>query len=328
MSELLSIVVPCYNEAEVLPLFFDKLCENIAKIDSVQKEIIFVDDGSTDESLEIIKSFAARAKTVKVNYVSFSRNFGKEAAIFAGLERANGDYVVLMDADLQHPPKYIEAMLREVRDGDNDCAAMFRENRKDGGVVRRLCSKLFFRIMKKLTKTNIVEGATDYRLMTRRMVNAVLSLKEYNRFSKGIFGFVGFKTKWISYQDEPRAAGSTKWSFFGLLKYSIDGIVAFSTAPLVLASVFGFVFCLIAAIMAVIVVVKTLIWGDPVAGFPTLFCIIMMVGGVLLLFLGIQGQYMSRLYMEAKHRPVYIERESNIKKEDEQVTRQEPPTVP
>lgn len=328
-KKLLSVVVPCLNEAEVLPLFFSETAKALKAIGDIESELVFVDDGSTDGTLGIIKSFVADSD-VKVKYVSLSRNFGKEAAIFAGLRYAKGDYVILMDADLQHPPKYIAQMLNALVSEGYDSCAMYRVGRKGERKGRSLSSKLFFRIMKRLSNTEIVEGATDYRIMTRQMTDAVLSMQEYNRFSKGIFGFVGFNTKWLPYESTDRAAGKTKWSFGSLLRYSVDGIVSFSSAPLILSSVLGIIFCLIAFIMALIVVIKTLIWGDPVAGFPTLFCIIMMVGGVLLLFLGIIGQYISRMYLETKHRPIYIVKDESPEQccDEQPSIQQESPKAP
>lgn len=310
--QLLSVIVPCYNEAESLPLFYNEITRIIDKLPSMDTEVLFIDDGSTDDTLKIVKEF--HEKNPQMQFISFSRNFGKEAAIFAGLEASRGDYVVLLDADLQHPPKYIPEMLDLVMTEGYDSAAMYRSTRKGERRMRSFFSRRFYKLINRISKTNLVEGATDYRLMTRQMVDSVLEMKEYNRFTKGIFSFVGFNTKWIPYENVERAAGITKWSFWGLLRYSLDGIIAFSTAPLTLCALFGFIFCLLAVIMAVVVVVKTLLWGDPVAGFPTLFCIIMMIGGVQLLFLGVQGQYISRMYLETKRRPIYIIKSSSTEK--------------
>lgn len=307
MRSLVSIVVPCYNEEEVLPLFMEKMNEICASYDA-DSEFIFIDDGSKDGTLKLLRQF--HSNDTRVRYISFSRNFGKEAGIYAGLKASKGDFVVLLDADLQHPPEYIPSMLETLRQGEYDSVAMYRKTRKGEAVIRSFFSKSFYKLINKLSKINLVNGATDYRMMTRQVVDTVLELQEYNRFTKGIFNWVGFNTLWIPYENIERIAGKSKWSFWGLAKYSLEGLFAFSTAPLTLASVFGIIFCLIAVIMAAIVVVKTLIWGDPVAGFPTLFCIITFIGGVQLLFMGIQGQYLARMYLETKKRPVYVIKET------------------
>ncbi len=307
MRSLVSIVVPCYNEEEVLPLFMEKMNEICASYDA-DSEFIFIDDGSKDGTLKLLRQF--HSNDTRVRYISFSRNFGKEAGIYAGLKASKGDFVVLLDADLQHPPEYIPSMLETLRQGEYDSVAMYRKTRKGEAVIRSFFSKGFYKLINKLSKINLVNGATDYRMMTRQVVDTVLELQEYNRFTKGIFNWVGFNTLWIPYENIERIAGKSKWSFWGLAKYSLEGLFAFSTAPLTLASVFGIIFCLIAVIMAAIVVVKTLIWGDPVAGFPTLFCIITFIGGVQLLFMGIQGQYLARMYLETKKRPVYVIKET------------------
>lgn len=307
MKDLLSVVVPCYNEEESVPLFYNKINE-VLKDFPADHELIFVNDGSTDGTLGLLRGLAASDK--KLRYISFSRNFGKEAAILAGLTASRGTHVVLLDADLQHPPEYIPEMYRIIKEEDRDSVAMYRTTRKGENRIRSFFSKRFYRLINRLSKINLVDGATDYRMMTRRMVDSVLSMKEYNRFTKGIFAWVGFDTKWLPYENVERAAGKTKWSFRGLIRYSLDGLIAFSTAPLAIASILGMIFCIGAFILGIIVVIKTLIWGDPVAGFPSLFCIILLIGGVQLLVLGIQGQYISRTYLETKQRPVYIVKET------------------
>lgn len=307
MKDLLSVVVPCYNEEESVPLFYNKINE-VLKDFPADHELIFVNDGSTDGTLGLLRGLAASDK--KLRYISFSRNFGKEAAILAGLTASRGTHVVLLDADLQHPPEYIPEMYRIIKEEDRDSVAMYRTTRKGENRIRSFFSKRFYRLINRLSKINLVDGATDYRMMTRRMIDSVLSMKEYNRFTKGIFAWVGFDTKWLPYENVERAAGKTKWSFRGLIRYSLDGLIAFSTAPLAIASILGMIFCIGAFILGIIVVIKTLIWGDPVAGFPSLFCIILLIGGVQLLVLGIQGQYISRTYLETKQRPVYIVKET------------------
>ena len=306
----ISIIVPCYNESGSIPIFYRELTKVTDELDA-EREIIFVDDGSSDDTLFVIKSLDAHDDTVK--YISFSRNFGKEAAMFAGLEASTGDYAAIMDADLQDPPSLLKQMYADIQTGGYDCVATRRSTRSGEPPLRSFFAKLFYKLINKISSTEIVDGARDFRLMTRQMTDAVLSLKEYNRFSKGIFSWVGFKTKWISYDNIERAAGETKWSFSKLLLYSIDGIMAFSSAPLSIASVLGLLFCLIAMVLIVVIITKTLIWGDPVAGYPSMMCVIFLLSGVQLFSIGIIGQYLSKTYMESKARPIYITRETNIK---------------
>lgn len=307
-ERLLSVLVPCYNEEDSLPLLYQALVKTAEGMPQVRWEFIFINDGSRDRTLPIVKEYHERDE--RVRFISFSRNFGKESAIYAGLESARGDYVVLMDADLQHPPEYIPEMYDYIAKKGYDSVAMRRISRKGEKKVRSLFSNAFYKIINKISNTNIQEGATDYRMMTRQMVDAVLSLQEYHRFTKGIFSWVGFETKWLEYENVERMVGETKWSFKSLLKYSLEGLTAFSTAPLTWASVLGIWFCLLAFLMGMIVVVKTLIWGDPVAGFPTLICVVFMIGGIQLLIMGIQGQYISKTYTEVKKRPVYVIKET------------------
>lgn len=309
-KKLLSLVVPCYNEEEVLMQFYDESLNAIGGLtDELDYEMIFVDDGSADKTLDIIRELSAMDANVK--YVSLSRNFGKEAAIYAGLNKSKGDFVVLLDADLQHPPKYIANMYNYLKDGDYDSVAMKRMDRKGEGKVRSFFSRKFYSVMKRLSGTDMPQGATDFRMMTRPFVDAVLSMTEYNRFTKGIFGWVGFNTKWIAYPNTERAGGQSKWSFSSLIRYSFDGIIAFSTKPLMAASVIGMLICAVAFLMLIWTVVKTVIWGDPVAGYPTLITVILMMSGLQLLFMGIIGQYFAKAYMELKKRPVYIVKEEN-----------------
>ena len=305
--DTISIIVPCYNEEEAIPLFFAEMQRVAPQLEDAQLEYIFVDDGSRDRTLAVLRELAQRE--ANVHYVSFSRNFGKEAGMYAGLRKATGDYVAVMDVDLQDPPSLLPEMLRTLRGGEYDCAAARRTTRKGEPPIRSFFARLFYKIINRISQTEIVDGARDFRLMTRRMTDAILEMGEYNRFSKGIFGWVGFSTKWFDYENIDRAAGSTKWSFWKLFLYSIDGITAFSTAPLSVAAVAGLVFCIAAFIMILFVFFRALIWGDPVGGWPSLVCIILFVGGVQLFCLGIMGQYLAKTYLEVKKRPQYIVRE-------------------
>ncbi len=310
MKKLISVVISCYNESEVLPIFYKEIDGVSKKLDNVDFEFLFVDDGSKDKTLSIIKDLSKSDSRVK--YISFSRNFGKEAAMLAGLTYAKGDYVALMDADLQDPPKYLIDMYNYLQE-DYDVVATRRVTRCGEPKVRSIFSKAWYKLIDKMSDTEMVDGARDFRMMKRYVVDAILSLNEYNRYSKGIFSFVGFKTKWISYENVKRVAGKTKWSFFGLCKYAIDGITSFSTAPLLLASFFGIFFCFLALVAIIFVIIRTLIYGDPVGGWPSLVCIILLVSGVQLLCIGIIGRYLSKVYLETKKRPIYIVRETNQK---------------
>lgn len=305
---LISVVVPCYNEEEVLPQLYAELARVAKLMDYVDFEFCFVDDGSSDATPDMLRTLSKDDK--RVHFASFSRNFGKEAAMLAGLRMARGDYTAVMDADLQHPPEMLIEMYDAVKDGEYDCAAARRTDREGETAVRSGGSKLFYKLMNALSETEYVPGATDYRLMRRGMVDAVLSLPEYNRFTKGIFSWVGFKTKWIPYVSRDRAAGTTKWSFMKLVRYSIDGMMAFSTKPLAISSILGVISCAIAIVVLLVTVVKTLIFGNPVAGYPTIVSLILLVGGLLMFFIGMLGQYLAKTYMEAKHRPIYIIRET------------------
>ena len=308
---LLSIVVPCYNEQEALPFFYKEICrvaEEMKASHGAEFEFIFVDDGSKDNTLAIARDL--HQKDARVRYISFSRNFGKEAGILAGLEAAKGDYVAMMDADLQDPPALLPQMLDALLNEDYDCAATRRTDRKGEPPIRSFFARMFYKIINKMSDADIVDGARDYRLMRRRMVDAILALPEYNRFSKGIFGWVGFKTKWLEYVNVERVAGETKWSFWKLFLYSLEGIVAFTTAPLALASLIGIIFCVLAFVMILFIIVRTLLFGDPTSGWPSLVCIIFLCSGVQLFCMGVLGQYLAKTYMEVKHRPVYIVRET------------------
>ncbi len=306
---LLTVIVPCYNEEENVPLFYEELMKNEPFLaeKGMELELLYVDDGSTDKTVPEIKKL--RERDPRVHLVSFSRNFGKEAAIYAGLENSRGDYVVMMDVDLQDPPSLLPEMFSYIQEG-YDSVATRRVSRKGEPPIRSFFARMFYRLMKKISKTEIMDGARDYRLMTRQMTDAILSMQEYNRFTKGIFGWVGFKTKWIEYENVERARGVTKWNFWKLFLYSLDGICAFSTAPLMLASVVGVFFCVVAFLMIVFIIVRKLMFGDPVSGWPSLVCIILMTSGVQFFCTGIVGQYLAKTYMEVKRRPIYLVRES------------------
>ncbi len=308
--EKISVVVSCYNEEKALPLFYEEM-ERVRKQDFegiADFEYIFVNDGSKDKTLDIIREL--RKKDSKVRYVSFSRNFGKEAAMFAGLEASNGDYVTLMDADLQDPPSVLKQMYNAIVNEGYDSVGTRRVTRKGEPPIRSICARMFYKIINKISNIEMVDGARDYRLMKRQVVNAIISLKEYNRYSKGLFSFVGFNTKWIEYENVERVAGETKWSFWKLFKYALEGITAFSTTPLILSSILGIIFCLIAFLAILFIIIKTLVYGDPTPGWPSLACIIVFVSGVQLFCMGVIGQYLSKTYLEVKNRPIYIVKET------------------
>lgn len=309
--EKISIIVPCFNEESALPMFYEELTKNLNNFtNDVSFEIIFVNDGSSDNTLNVSKDLATRDDRVK--YISFSRNFGKEAAIYAGLENATGNYVTIMDADLQDPPSLLLDMYKAVTEENYDAVGTRRSTRKGEPIIRSFFSRRFYKIIDKMTPFEMVDGARDYVFMTRKVVNAILSLKEYNRYSKGLFSFVGFNVKWIDYPNIKRVAGKTKWSFWGLTKYALEGITAFSTTPLVLSSFIGLLFCLISFILILVIIIKTLLLGDPTSGWPSLVCIIFMVSGIQLFSLGIIGQYLSKVYLEVKKRPIYIIKDTNM----------------
>ncbi len=305
---LLSIVVPCYNEQENVELFYAELMKNelFFQEKKIDIEILYVDDGSKDRTVEEVKKL--REQDDRVHLVSFSRNFGKEAAMLAGLEHAKGDYVVMMDADLQDPPSLLPEMFTYIEQG-YDSVATRRVSRKGEPPIRSFFARRFYRLMKKISKTEMMDGARDYRLMTRQMVDAILSMQEYNRFTKGIFGWVGFSTKWLEYENVERVRGETKWNFWKLLMYSFDGIMAFSTAPLMIASLMGVVLCVVAFAMIIFIIVRKLIFGDPVDGWPSLVCIILLTSGIQFFCTGILGQYLAKTYMEVKKRPIYLIKE-------------------
>lgn len=306
--KLLSVIVPCYNEEESVADFYTELMKNSGFFEEkeLELELLYVDDGSKDKTAEEIKKL--RKKDERVHLISFSRNFGKEAGIYAGLQNAKGDYLVVMDVDLQDPPSLLPEMFQYIEQG-YDSVATRRVTRKGEPVLRSFFARMFYRLMRKISSTEIVDGARDYRLMTRQVADAILSMKEYNRFTKGIYGWVGFQTKWLEFENVERKKGETKWSFWKLLLYSFEGIVAFSTAPVTFAAVMGVMFCVLAFLLIIFIVIRTALFGDPVAGWPSLVCIISLISGVQLFCLGIVGQYVSKTYLEVKERPIYIVKE-------------------
>ena len=307
----MTIIVPCYNEQETLEDYYQAISrvrEQLLDMDC-RLEILLVDDGSSDETLARMKELSRNNGWIR--YLSFTRNFGKEAAIYA-----RGEYVSLMDVDLQDPPALIPQMLDILRNSDCDCVATRRVDRKGEPVIRSFFALAFYRLMRHISDVEIVDGARDFRLMTRRYVDSLLELKEYNRFSKGLFGWVGYKTRWLEYENIERTKGETKWSFFKLLMYSIDGIVAFSTMPVRIAAWIGLLFCSLAFIFILVIVARTLMFGDPVAGWPSTLCVILLLSGIQLFCLGLLGEYLSKTYLEVKKRPIYLCRETNLGEED------------
>ncbi|MBR1930622.1 MAG: glycosyltransferase family 2 protein [Lachnospiraceae bacterium] len=305
---LLSVIVPCYNEEESVELFYSELFKNQPFFDEkdIDVELLFIDDGSRDQTVAEVKRL--RAQDERVRLISFSRNFGKEAAMYAGLEHSKGDYVVIMDVDLQDPPALLPEMYSYMEEG-YDSVATRRVTRKGEPPIRSFFARLFYRLMKKISKTEMMDGARDYRLMTRQMVDSILAMEEYNRFTKGIFGWVGYRTKWLEFENVERAKGETKWNFWKLLLYSLDGITAFSTAPLMLSSFMGVLFAIIAFLLIVFIIVRKLIFGDPVSGWPSLVCIILCTSSIQFFCIGIVGQYLAKTYMEVKRRPIYLVKE-------------------
>ena len=306
----ISIVVPCYNEEETLELFYEAMLPVMARIPEAEFELLFVDDGSSDKTLEKLMGLAGRDDRVK--YISFSRNFGKEAGIYAGLENATGDYVAVMDADLQDPPELLPEMYRAVTREDYDCVGTRRVTRKGEPPIRSFFARMFYYLINKVSDVQLVDGARDFQMMNRMVVDAILSMKEYNRFSKGIFSWVGFRKKWLEYENIQRVAGETKWHFWSLFLYAMQGIIAFSTAPLVVCSFIGLICCTLAIIMIFVIIFRTLVFGDPTAGWPSLVCIILLLSGIQMLGIGVLGQYLAKTYLETKNRPIYITRKTNL----------------
>ncbi len=308
MKKKLSVIVSCYNEEEALQLFYVEMNKVANKMKELEFEYIFVNDGSKDRTLDIIKDFARKDK--RVRFISFSRNFGKEAAMYAGLKYSKGDYVTLMDADLQDPPSLLPEMYRLIKEENYDSVGTRRVNRKGEPPIRSFFARMFYKIINKMSDIEMVDGARDYRLMTRQVVDSIVSLEEYNRYSKGLFSFVGFRTKWLEYENIERVVGETKWSFWKLFKYAIEGIVSFTVFPLSLSAILGVIVCLISFIGIIVVVSKTLLYGDPVGGWPSMVCILLFTSGVQLLCMGIIGQYLAKMYLETKKRPIYIVKET------------------
>ena len=306
-----SIVVPMYNEQESLEILYQELNRVTDTIKDYEFEYLFVNDGSKDDTLQEIRRLATADD--RVRYVSFSRNFGKEAALYAGLSNADGDYIATMDADLQDPPSLLPQMLAMIESQDCDNVATRRVNRKGEPPIRSFFARCFYKLMRRLSNIDIADGARDYRLMSRAMVDSILSVSEYNRFSKGIFAWVGYETRWLEFENVERSAGETKWSFWKLVRYSIDGIINFSNTPLQISSYLGMILTIVSFIAIIVEVIRALVFGDPVAGWPSLVCIITFIGGIELFCMGIMGQYIAKTYMEVKHRPHYIVKESNCK---------------
>ncbi len=308
-KELISIIVPCYNEEESLPIFYKEINKLSKEMNQVDFEFIFVNDGSKDKTIDILRDYSKKDK--RVRYISFSRNFGKEAGMYAGLTNAQGDYVAIMDADMQDPPEMLKEMYNTVTKENYDCAALYTKSHKGYNFIRKGLTNIWYKLIDKISDSKQVPGARDFRLMTRQMVDAIISMKEYNRYTKGMFGFVGFETKWIEYEAPDRAAGTSKFSLFKLIKYAFEGIVAFSTSPLIISAYIGLLFCFIAFLAIIVIIVKTLVWGDPVGGWPSLSCLIVFIGGLQLFFFGIMGVYLSKIYLEVKNRPIFITKEKN-----------------
>lgn len=312
--KLIDIIVPCYNEEESVKLFYDEITKTFNNMNKeIDYKIIFINDGSKDNTLDKIKKLSN--DDFKVKYISFSRNFGKESALYAGLSNSQGDYVVIMDVDLQDPPSLLPEMIDTIKNSDYDIVATRRTTRVGEPPIRSFFARMFYKIINKVSEMELVDGARDYRIMTRQSVDALLELKEYNRFSKGLFNWIGFNTKWISYENIERTTGETSWSFWGLFRYSIEGIVAFTTAPLTISTLLGITFSIIAFLIIIILLIRHFLFSDPVQGWTSTICIILLLGGIQLLSIGILGKYLEKTYTEIKNRPIYIEHESNIKKE-------------
>lgn len=308
MSKKISLIVPCYNEQESIPLFYEEVKRVSKEMKNVEFEMIFINDGSKDKTLEILRDLSK--KDERVRYISFSRNFGKEAGMYAGLEAVTGDYAAIMDADMQDPPEKLIEMYDILLKEKVDCVALYTESHKGYNFVRKSLTNIWYKLIDKISDSKQMPGARDFRLMTRQMVDAIVDMKEYNRYTKGMFGFVGFETKWIPYHAPERVAGTSKFNLKKLVRYALEGVMAFSTTPLILAAYVGLLFCLISFIAIIFIVIKTLLWGDPTSGWPSMACIIIFVSGIQLFFLGIIGMYLSKIYLEVKKRPVYIIKET------------------
>lgn len=315
---LISAIVPCYNEQEAIPFFYEAIVKTAGEMKETWKdlefEFLFIDDGSKDGTLKEIE--ALRQKDKRVRFVSFSRNFGKEAALYAGLSNARGDYAVTMDADMQDPPSLLPDMYRAVKEEGYDSAATRRVTRKGEPVIRSFFARRFYRLINRMSSADIVDGARDYRIMTRRMIDAIVNMREYNRFTKGIYGWIGFNTKWIEFENVERIAGETKWSFWKLFGYAMEGIIGFSTAPLSMATWFGLFMGVFSFLGIIFIIVKKLVFGDPTGGWSSMVCIILLVAGIQLFCIGVMGQYLAKTYLETKQRPIYIARRTS---EDEDI---------
>ncbi len=307
-KEKISIIVPCYNEEESLPIFYKEINKVSKEMKNIEFEFLFINDGSKDNTLNKLRELAK--KDNRVRYISFSRNFGKEAGMYAGLSNATGDYVAIMDADMQDPPIMIKEMYKSIKEEGYDCVALYTSSHDDYTFLRKIFTKCWYKLIGAISSTPQVPGARDFRLMKRKMVDSIINMKEYNRYTKGIFSFVGFNTKWIDYKAPDRIAGKSKFNFIKLFKYALEGILAFSTMPLVISAFVGLIFCLISFIAIIVIIIKTLAFGDPVSGWPSLACLIIFMGGVQLFFLGIIGMYLSKTYLEVKKRPIYISKET------------------
>ena len=307
-KEKISLIVPCLNEEEAIPIFQKRINEISKQMKEVDFELIYIDDGSTDKTIEVLRELSKKESFVK--YISFTRNYGKEAGMYAGLEAATGDYVSIMDVDLQDPPEKLIEMYDIIKKEDYDCVALYTESHEGYNFIRKSLTNLWYKLIDKISDSHQVAGARDFRLMKRQMVDAILDMKEYNRYTKGMFGFVGFETKWLAYNAPDRAAGTSKFNLRKLIKYAMEGVMAFSTTPLLLSAYVGMTFCLIAFIAIIAIIVKTLVWGDPTTGWPSMVCIIIFVSGIQLFFLGVIGMYLSKIYLEVKQRPVYIVKET------------------
>ncbi len=309
-KKLISLIIPCYNEEDTLKILYHEICQVSAVLNKYEFEYLFIDDGSKDSSLAILKELAESDR--RVFFYGFSRNFGKEAAMYAGFSNAKGDYIAVMDADMQDPPSLLPSML-EILESDEayDSVATRRKNREGEPFLRSFFAKLFYKIINRISDADIMDGARDFRLMKKEMVEVIIQMSEYNRFSKGIFGWIGFRTCWLSYNNVERAAGKTKWSFWNLFKYSIDGIINFSQVPLTLASWSGIILTIISFFVVLFIIIRKLLFGDPVAGWASLVCIITFIGGIQLFCMGIMGQYLAKMYLEEKKRPHYIISKTN-----------------
>ena len=307
-KEKISIIVPCYNEQEALSYFYDEITKVSKEMNNVDFEYLFINDGSKDNTLDELRKLSKKDK--KVRYISFSRNFGKEAAMYAGLKEATGDYIAIMDADLQDPPNLLKAMYDAIKNEGYDSVGTRRVTRKGEPPIRSFFARMFYKLINKMSKVEMVDGARDYRLMTRQVVDSIISLEEYNRYSKGLFSFVGFNTKWIEFENVERVAGETKWSFWKLFIYALEGITAFSTVPLAVSSIIGVIFCFFSMVAILVIIIKTLVFGEAVSGWPSMMCVIFLVSGIQLFCMGIIGQYLSKTYLETKKRPIYIIKET------------------